>query len=387
MKSAATRVEAHAGSGLEIRRQSPDARGERGAVEQRQLVVECRPVPQSDAVRVRRHHGLLRVIGGRHHDDSRDPVASLGHHGSLDGVAGDHPAPTLQLDDRAPLKVGEEEVRTHIPANTEPSHSVAPASKEVLEQGSELAACHGVDSRHAAASVRLTLFHAARAQPRHRCQDEHHDSKRERTPADVVRTQRGAEGEAPRSGNRGGGRGEVTREGSDRGNPPDVPFRDPPGISVRRACRSRARRGGTRATALSSASSRLSGRPRHHTAAALPVVHGFECSVIARSSHRIRQHLVRFLDQSKEGNRTAEVRMDPLDQRTVFCLDLVGGGHGRNPENVVVRISSHLLIMPPVLCSALLQLGLQTSARGHRRVRIRRSGRHDRSARCAGDRG
>ena len=110
------------------------------------------------------------------------------------------------------MRVGEEQVRTHVPANTEPSDSVAPASKEVLEQGLELAACHAVDGGHAATSVRLTLLHAACAQSGQRRQEERHDTQRARTPTDVVRTQRGAEGEAPRSGDRGGGRWEVTRK-------------------------------------------------------------------------------------------------------------------------------------------------------------------------------
>ena len=192
----------------------------------------------------------------------------------------------------------------------------------------------------------------------------------------VVGAQSSAKGEAARSGNsRRRGRGEVTRERSNRLHPP-VTVRDPPAFLCRRSCPYRARRGGSRA-AVDERASVVLRRPGPRYLPRRAVVHGFERSVIAGSSHRIRQHLVRFLDQSKEGNRTAKVRMDPLDQRTVFCLDLVGRGRGRNPENVVVRVSSHLLIMPPMLCCSTPPIGVADRRRGPGRmcVRLRATGR------------
>ncbi len=68
-----------------------------------------------------------------------------------------------------------------------------------------------------------------------------------------------------------------------------------------------------------------------------------ECSVVVGPPRRIRQHLVRFLDLPKKGDRTTKVRVDPLDQRPVIRLDQVGRRVGRNAQDVVVGVLSHPL--------------------------------------------
>ena len=77
----------------------------------------------------------------------------------------------------------------------------------------------------------------------------------------------------------------------------------------------------------------------------------FEGSVVVGPPRRIRQHLVRFLNLPKEGDRTAKVRVDPLDQRPVIRPDQVGRRVGRNAQDVVVGVLSHPSTMPSVPCS------------------------------------
>ena len=78
------------------------------------------------------------VVGRRDQEDARDAVVSLRHNSALHRITTDHSAPAPQMHDRAPFRIGEEQI-ANISFGTETGDSVALTRKEMLDEGGELA--------------------------------------------------------------------------------------------------------------------------------------------------------------------------------------------------------------------------------------------------------